>query len=126
MYRPTYEPPFLSSQLIQVYSSLNRLKKEQQKSYIDLKNRKLDIHEKKIWEAPELKRQKLEIKRKTLELKLTPVPTVDKVDEMILQDTLQVSLAEHKSQEEHEARENMELVNKHLASVEIEKMVEGP
>ncbi|GJR46595.1 hypothetical protein Tco_1314698 [Tanacetum coccineum] len=55
-----------------------------------------------------------------------PVLTVDKVDEMILQDTLQVSLAEHKSREEQEARENMELVNKHLASVEIEKMVEGP
>ncbi|GKC88391.1 hypothetical protein Tco_1149040 [Tanacetum coccineum] len=44
---------------------------------------------------------------------------------MILQDTLQVSLAEHKIREEEEARENMELVNKHLASVEIEKMVEG-
>ncbi|GJR71525.1 hypothetical protein Tco_0083890 [Tanacetum coccineum] len=55
-----------------------------------------------------------------------PVPTVDKADEMILQDTLQVSLAEHKSREEQEARENMELVNEHLASVEIEKMVEGP
>ncbi|GJV78640.1 hypothetical protein Tco_1514510 [Tanacetum coccineum] len=53
-----------------------------------------------------------------------PVLTVDKADEMILQDTLQVSLAEHKSQEEQEARENVELVNKHLASVEIEKMVE--
>ncbi|GJU91850.1 hypothetical protein Tco_1304273 [Tanacetum coccineum] len=61
--------------------------------------------------------------------RLTPptlVPTVDKADEMILQDTLQVSLAEHKSQEEQEARENVELVNEHLASVEIEKMVEGP
>ncbi|GJQ98577.1 hypothetical protein Tco_0009716 [Tanacetum coccineum] len=59
--------------------------------------------------------------------RLTPpalVPTVDKADEMILQDTLQVSLAEHKSREEQEARENVELVNKHLASVEIEKMVE--
>ncbi|GJT51969.1 hypothetical protein Tco_0978126, partial [Tanacetum coccineum] len=50
-----------------------------------------------------------------------PVPTVDKADEMILQDTLQVSLAEHKSREEQEARENVELVNKHLASEEIEK-----
>ncbi|GJR79091.1 hypothetical protein Tco_0149876 [Tanacetum coccineum] len=61
--------------------------------------------------------------------RLTPpalVPPVDKVDEMILQDTLKVSLAEHKSREEQEARENMELVNEHLASVEIEKMVEGP
>ncbi|GKE79435.1 hypothetical protein Tco_1545555, partial [Tanacetum coccineum] len=59
---------------------------------------------------------------------LTPpalVPIVDKADEMILQDTLQVSLAEHKSREEQEARENMELVKEHLASVEIEKMVEG-
>ncbi|GJY75837.1 hypothetical protein Tco_0480953 [Tanacetum coccineum] len=54
-----------------------------------------------------------------------PVPTVEKADEMILQDTLQVSLAEHKSQEEQEARENVELVNKHLASEEIEKLVEG-
>nr|GEV36302.1 hypothetical protein [Tanacetum cinerariifolium] len=54
----------------------------------------------------------------------TPVPTVDKADEKILQDTLQVSLAEHKSKEEQEARENMELVNEHLASMEIEKMVE--
>ncbi|GJT09707.1 hypothetical protein Tco_0856749, partial [Tanacetum coccineum] len=61
--------------------------------------------------------------------RLTPpaqVPTVDKADEMILQDTLQVSLAEHKSREEQEARENVELINEHLASVEIEKMVEGP
>ncbi|GKD59681.1 hypothetical protein Tco_1297190 [Tanacetum coccineum] len=44
---------------------------------------------------------------------------------MILQDTLQVSLAEHKSREEQEARENVELVNKHLASEEIEKMIAG-
>ncbi|GKA85790.1 hypothetical protein Tco_0807444 [Tanacetum coccineum] len=60
--------------------------------------------------------------------RLTPpvlVPTVEKADEMILQDTLQVSLAEHKSREEQEARENVELVNKHLASEEIEKLVEG-
>ncbi|GJW40678.1 hypothetical protein Tco_0066523, partial [Tanacetum coccineum] len=55
-----------------------------------------------------------------------PVPIVDKADEMILQDTLQVSLVEHKSQEDQEARENVELVNEHLASVEIEKMVKGP
>ncbi|GKC15007.1 retrotransposon protein, putative, ty3-gypsy subclass [Tanacetum coccineum] len=55
-----------------------------------------------------------------------PVLTVDKADEMILQDTLQVSLAEHKSREEQEARENVKLVNKHLASEEIEKMVDEP
>ncbi|GJR58188.1 hypothetical protein Tco_1500350 [Tanacetum coccineum] len=51
--------------------------------------------------------------------------TVDKADEMILQDTLQVSLVEHKIRKEQEARENMKLVNKHLASEEIEKMMEG-
>ncbi|GKA25721.1 hypothetical protein Tco_0711830 [Tanacetum coccineum] len=51
------------------------------------------------------------------------VPTVDKADEMILEDTLQVSLAEYKSREEQEDREIVELVKEHLAS--IEKMVEG-
>ncbi|GKD62470.1 hypothetical protein Tco_1299979 [Tanacetum coccineum] len=54
-----------------------------------------------------------------------PVPTVDKADEMILEDTLQVSLTEHKSHEEQEARENVALVDEHLASEEIEKMVDG-
>ncbi|GJZ81616.1 hypothetical protein Tco_0646610 [Tanacetum coccineum] len=54
-----------------------------------------------------------------------PVLTIEKADEMILQDTLQVSFAEHKSREEQEARENVELVNKHLAPEEIKKMVEG-
>ncbi|GJV03053.1 retrovirus-related pol polyprotein from transposon TNT 1-94 [Tanacetum coccineum] len=60
--------------------------------------------------------------------RLTPpalVPNVDKADEMILQDTLQVSLAEHKSREEQEARENVALVDEYLASEEIEKMVDG-
>ncbi|GKD61324.1 hypothetical protein Tco_1298833, partial [Tanacetum coccineum] len=54
-----------------------------------------------------------------------PAPTIDKADEMILQDTLQLSLAKHKSREEQEARENVELVNKHLASEEIENLIEG-
>ncbi|GJX85234.1 hypothetical protein Tco_0336008 [Tanacetum coccineum] len=54
-----------------------------------------------------------------------PVPNVDKEDDMILQDTLQVSLTEHKSHEEQEARENVALVDEHLASEEIEKMVDG-
>ncbi|GKF98410.1 hypothetical protein Tco_0297193 [Tanacetum coccineum] len=49
---------------------------------------------------------------------------MDKVDEMILQDTLQVSLAEHKSREEQDARENMAPVDEHLASEEIEKMLD--
>ncbi|GJW74325.1 hypothetical protein Tco_0133695 [Tanacetum coccineum] len=53
-----------------------------------------------------------------------PVPTVDKADEMIIQDTLQVSLAEHKSHEEQEARENVALVDEHLTSEEIEKIMD--
>ncbi|GJR16234.1 retrovirus-related pol polyprotein from transposon TNT 1-94 [Tanacetum coccineum] len=56
---------------------------------------------------------------------IAPVPNVDKADEIILQDTLQVSLAEHKSREEQEARENVALVDEHLASEEIDKMVDG-
>ncbi|GKB06330.1 hypothetical protein Tco_0834563 [Tanacetum coccineum] len=83
---------------------------------------------KDIAESSALKRS-IVIRFRLLETRSTrltppaPVPTVNKADEMILQDTLQVSLAEHKSREEQEARENVELVNKHLASEEIEKMV---
>ncbi|GKE79103.1 hypothetical protein Tco_1545223 [Tanacetum coccineum] len=65
---------------------------------------------------------------KRLSARLTPpalVPNIDKADEMILQDILQVSLAEHKSHEEQEARENVALVDEHLATEEIDKMVEG-
>nr|GEY85915.1 hypothetical protein [Tanacetum cinerariifolium] len=40
-------------------------------------------------------------------------------------DVCGVSIAKHKSREEQEARENVELVNEHLAYVEIKKMVEG-
>ncbi|GJY41304.1 hypothetical protein Tco_0428574 [Tanacetum coccineum] len=54
-----------------------------------------------------------------------PVPTTEKADEMILQDMLQISLAEQKSREEQEARENVALVYEHLAAEEIEKLVEG-
>ncbi|GKE34324.1 hypothetical protein Tco_1453646, partial [Tanacetum coccineum] len=36
-----------------------------------------------------------------------PVPSAEKVNEMILQDMIQVSLAKHKSREEQEARENV-------------------
>ncbi|GJW94675.1 putative reverse transcriptase domain-containing protein [Tanacetum coccineum] len=46
--------------------------------------------------------------------------------DMISQDTIQVSLAEQKSREEQEARENVQLVKEHLAAEEIEKMVEEP
>ncbi|GKE22457.1 hypothetical protein Tco_1433969 [Tanacetum coccineum] len=54
----------------------------------------------------------------------TPVPTTEKANEIILQDMIQVSLAEQKSHEEQEARENVALVAQHLAAEEIEKLVE--
>ncbi|GKD02900.1 hypothetical protein Tco_1177874, partial [Tanacetum coccineum] len=54
-----------------------------------------------------------------------PVPTIEKAEEIMLQETLRVSLAEHHSRLEQEARDNVEMVNKHLESVEIEKTVEG-
>ncbi|GJR86545.1 hypothetical protein Tco_0210556 [Tanacetum coccineum] len=45
-------------------------------------------------------------------------------NESWLQDMIQVSLAEHKSHEEQEARENVALVYEYLAAEEIEKLVE--
>ncbi|GJR31499.1 hypothetical protein Tco_1107731 [Tanacetum coccineum] len=48
-------------------------------------------------------RLRLPEKRSTRLTPLVPVPIVNKADEMILQDTLQVSLTEHKSHEEQEA-----------------------
>ncbi|GJZ36737.1 hypothetical protein Tco_0582928 [Tanacetum coccineum] len=54
-----------------------------------------------------------------------PVPNVDKADEMILQDTLQVSLTEHKSHEEQEARDNVALVDEHSGILKkLKKLVD--
>ncbi|GJT48698.1 retrovirus-related pol polyprotein from transposon TNT 1-94 [Tanacetum coccineum] len=88
-------------------------------------NPKMDEAESSAPKRSTVIRFRLPERRSTRLTPPAPVPTVDKADEMILQDTLQISLAEHKSQEEQEARENVELVNKHLASEEIEKMMEG-
>ncbi|GKG60711.1 hypothetical protein Tco_0614273, partial [Tanacetum coccineum] len=55
----------------------------------------------------------------------TPILTTDEVDDLILQDTLQVSLAEHKSHEELEATQNLEKVKEYLIAEEIKKLVEG-
>ncbi|GJX17809.1 hypothetical protein Tco_0218641, partial [Tanacetum coccineum] len=46
-------------------------------------------------------------------------------EDIVLQDTLQVSLAEQKSHDEDESRENVEQVKDHLMAEEIEKLVEG-
>ncbi|GJY29544.1 hypothetical protein Tco_0405311 [Tanacetum coccineum] len=44
---------------------------------------------------------------------------------MIVQDTIQLSIAEQKSHDDLEAEQNVEKVKEHLAAEEIEKMVEG-
>ncbi|GKC91676.1 hypothetical protein Tco_1152325 [Tanacetum coccineum] len=88
-------------------------------------NPKMDIVESSALKRSIVIRFRLPKRRSTCLTPPAPVPTIDKAYEMLLQDTLQVSLAEHKSREDQEARENVELVNKHLASEEIEKMIEG-
>ncbi|GKB09438.1 hypothetical protein Tco_0837750 [Tanacetum coccineum] len=51
--------------------------------------------------------------------------TADEADDIILQDTIQLSIAEQKSHDELEAKQNVEKVKEYLAVEEIEKMVEG-
>ncbi|GJY58360.1 hypothetical protein Tco_0458252 [Tanacetum coccineum] len=55
----------------------------------------------------------------------TPVLNANEADDIILQDTIQLSIAEQKSRDELEAKQNVEKVKEHLAAEEIEKIVEG-
>ncbi|GJU87661.1 hypothetical protein Tco_1295207 [Tanacetum coccineum] len=55
----------------------------------------------------------------------TQIPTNDEADDIILQDTIQLSLAEQKSHDELEAKQNVQKVEEHLIAEEIEKLVEG-
>ncbi|GJX53839.1 hypothetical protein Tco_0282208 [Tanacetum coccineum] len=55
----------------------------------------------------------------------TPIPTTAEADDIILQDTIQLSLAEQISRDELEAKQNVQKVEKHLIAEEIEKLVEG-
>nr|GEV80845.1 hypothetical protein [Tanacetum cinerariifolium] len=64
-------------------------------------------------------------RRSTCLTQPTPIPTTDEADDPVLQDTLQVSLAEQKSREELKAKQNEEQVKEHLMAEEIEKLVEG-
>ncbi|GKB46613.1 hypothetical protein Tco_0897366 [Tanacetum coccineum] len=80
-------------------------------------NPKMDKAESSAPKRSTVIRFRLLERRSTRLTPLAPVPIADKADEMILQDTLQVSIAEHKSQEEQEARENVELVKEHLVFI---------
>ncbi|GKC54654.1 hypothetical protein Tco_1077399, partial [Tanacetum coccineum] len=53
------------------------------------------------------------------------IPTIAEADDIILQDTIQVSLTEQKSYDELEAKQNVQKVKEHLIAKEIEKLVEG-
>ncbi|GKC59178.1 hypothetical protein Tco_1086776, partial [Tanacetum coccineum] len=55
----------------------------------------------------------------------TPIPTVDDDEDIILQNTIQLSIAEQKSRDELKAKQNVEKVKEHLIAQEIEKPVEG-
>ncbi|GKD12910.1 hypothetical protein Tco_1197317 [Tanacetum coccineum] len=55
----------------------------------------------------------------------TPILTTAEADDIILQDTIQLSLAEQKSRDELEAKQNVQKVEEHLIAEEIEKLVEG-
>ncbi|GJV21068.1 hypothetical protein Tco_1370088 [Tanacetum coccineum] len=55
----------------------------------------------------------------------TPIPTTNEAEDIILQDTIQISLAKKKSHEELKAKQNKEKVKEHLMAEEIEKLVEG-
>ncbi|GJS91809.1 hypothetical protein Tco_0774445 [Tanacetum coccineum] len=55
----------------------------------------------------------------------TPIPTTVEADDIILQDTIQLSLVEQKSCDELEAKQNVQKVEEYLIAEEIEKLVEG-
>ncbi|GJR14191.1 hypothetical protein Tco_0796843 [Tanacetum coccineum] len=55
----------------------------------------------------------------------TPIPTAVEADDIILQDTIQLSITEQKSCDELEARKNVKKVEKYLIAEEIEKLVKG-
>nr|GEZ01299.1 hypothetical protein [Tanacetum cinerariifolium] len=54
----------------------------------------------------------------------TPILTTAEADDIILQDTIQLSLAEQKSHDELEAKQNIQKVKEHIIAKEIEKLVE--
>ncbi|GJX59180.1 hypothetical protein Tco_0290570 [Tanacetum coccineum] len=55
----------------------------------------------------------------------TPIPTTAEADDIILQDTIQLSLAEQKSHDKLEAQQNVQNGEEHLIAEKIQKLVEG-
>ncbi|GJR81450.1 hypothetical protein Tco_0152235 [Tanacetum coccineum] len=81
-------------------------------------------------DVPTTQSQPIESTQGTHRITSTPrIPNLEiaerESNDLVLQDTLQVSLAEQKSREELEAKQNAEKVKEHLMAEEIEKSVEG-
>ncbi|GJY82867.1 hypothetical protein Tco_0496243 [Tanacetum coccineum] len=94
---------------------------EHYRMYAEAPNPKMDKAESSAPKRSTVIRFRLPERRSTRLTPPAPVPTVDKADEMILQDTLQVSLAEHKSQEEQEEQiENVMSPKSDKESLEVE------
>ncbi|GJT34080.1 hypothetical protein Tco_0924499 [Tanacetum coccineum] len=55
----------------------------------------------------------------------TPILTIDEANDIILQDTIQLSLNEQKSHDEIEAKKYVQKVEEHFIAEEIEKLVKG-
>ncbi|GJW77665.1 hypothetical protein Tco_0139347 [Tanacetum coccineum] len=55
----------------------------------------------------------------------TPILTTTEAEDIILQDTIQLSIAEQKSYDEFKAKQNVEKVKEHLIAEEIEKLIDG-
>ncbi|GJR06829.1 hypothetical protein Tco_0529813 [Tanacetum coccineum] len=55
----------------------------------------------------------------------TPTLTTTEAEDIIIQDTIQLSIVEQKSHDDLEAKQNVKKVKEHLIAEEIEKLVEG-
>ncbi|GKD72164.1 hypothetical protein Tco_1330446 [Tanacetum coccineum] len=55
----------------------------------------------------------------------TPIPATTEAEDIILQDTIQLSIVEQKIQDELEANQNVEKFKDYLIADEIEKLIEG-
>nr|GEX61095.1 hypothetical protein [Tanacetum cinerariifolium] len=86
---------------------------------------KMDVGDSSVQKKSTIIHLCLRFRRSTRLTPPTSVLMIDEANDMILQDTIQLSLIEQKSQKELEAKKNVKLVKKHLASEEIEKLVKG-
>ncbi|GJS43460.1 hypothetical protein Tco_0568503 [Tanacetum coccineum] len=88
-------------------------------------NPDIDEGESSVQQKSTIIRLRIPPRRSTRLTPPIPIPTTDEADNIILQDTIQLSLAEQKIREELEAKQNEEKVQEQLMAEEIEKLVKG-